>query len=111
MSSLLSTTVQTCPFAAPVEWHTVRTFVQLIQLLQVVILDCAGPFNVEQSEGDLVLGIWFGQEVFEGTPIGKADLARLSAICDPEENGILLALDLVLDGRITRQSMALESFV
>lgn len=60
MSLLLSPNVQRCPFAVPVERYTVYSFIELIQLFEVIKLDYPGTTNVEQSKGNLILGIRLG---------------------------------------------------
>lgn len=98
MSALLASTVQSRPFAVPVKWNAIRAFVHLIQLLQVLVFDCARSSYIEESERDLILGVWFRKEVFECTPIEEVELARTPSIGNSEKNRILFTFDLVLYG-------------
>jgi hypothetical protein len=80
MSSLPTTTVQGRPLTVPIKWQSIRAFVHLIQLLQVVIFDCARLVNIEEAESDFVFSIWFGKEVFKSSPIIKVDLPCIPSI-------------------------------
>lgn len=93
----LVSNVQLGPLAVPVKGDAVRALVQLAQAAEVLVLDTAGAVDVEQAEGNLVLGIRLGQQVVEGSPVGEADLAGGFAIGDTEEKAILLTLDLALE--------------
>jgi len=96
MSSLLAPTIQCRPLAVPVKGYTIRTLIQLIQLLEILVLDEASIIHIEKPERNLVLGIRFRKEVLEGTPVGEIDLARLPPVGDSEEDTVLFALDFVL---------------
>jgi hypothetical protein len=62
----------------------------------LVILDCALPIHVKETEGDIILGIWLRKKVFEGTPVLEVELPGVFPVSDTEENGILFAFNLVL---------------
>lgn len=96
MPPLLASTVQSRPFAVPIERYTIRALVQLIQLLQIVVFDSTRSIYIEKSKGDLVLCVWFRKEVFERAPVEEVEFSCLSPICDPEQNCILFTFDLVL---------------
>lgn len=93
---LVGANVQLGPFAVPVEGNVVRSLVELVQALEVVVLDDAGPVDVEQSEGDFVLGIGLEEEVLEDAPISQGNSAGALAVGDSKEDRVLLPLDLVL---------------
>ena len=88
--------VQLGPLAVPVEGDAVGALVELVQAAEVLILDGAEAVNVEQAEGDLVLGVGLAQQVLEVAPVGEGELALVCAVGDVEEDRVLLALDLVL---------------
>ena len=96
MPVFLSSDVQRRPFAIPVERYRLVSFVEVIELLEVVILDCSRTIFVEESESDFIFSVWFGQEIFEGCPIVQIDAASLSSICNAKKDRVLLSLDLVL---------------
>ena len=110
MSSLLAPTIQRRPLAVPVKGYTIRTLIQLIQLLQILVLDEASIIHVEEPERNLVLGIRFRKEVLEGAPVQEVDLARLPPVGDSEEDAVLFALDLVLWGPVNCCSLVSHSF-
>lgn len=68
-------------------------------LFEGVKVDEPGGGVGEETESDLVLGVWLGQEVVEGAPIGEGDATSLAAVCNGEQNSIVLAFDLVLQVR------------
>ena len=104
MSSLLASTIQVRPFTVPIKWYTIRAFIYLIQLLQVIIFDRTCAIDIEKAESNLIFGIGFRKEVLEGAPIKEVDFASISPVCDPEEYRILFAFDLMLYSQ-TCQSM------
>lgn len=97
MASCLVTDVQLGPLALPVEWDAVRTLVQLTKTPEVLVCNVACAANVEEAEGDLVLGIGLYQQIVIGSPIGDGELASALAVGDTEKETVLLALDLALE--------------
>lgn len=93
----LTTGVQLHPFAVPVKGYAVLPLVQLIQSLELIVFDRACVIDVEESESNLILGVWFRKEIFERCPVSKGDLARLLSVSDTKENCILLSFYLVLN--------------
>lgn len=96
MAGLGATSVQRGPFRVPIEGNALGTLVQVVQALDGIELDTTGSIEIEEAEGDLVLGVRLGEEVFEGGPVGDVQLASPASVCDVKEDAILLALDLVL---------------
>ena len=47
VSPLLPTTVQGCPLAVPIKRYAIRALVDLIQLLQIIVLDCPRTLDVK----------------------------------------------------------------
>lgn len=93
---LLAANVQLGPFALPVKRNAVGALVELIELSEVLVLDIAGSIDVEEAEGDLVLGVGLDQEVLKGGPLGEGNLAGTLTVGDAEQNSVLFALDFVL---------------
>lgn len=93
---LLRANVQCCPLGFPVERQAVFRLVRLPCVVEFVKVDVAGSFLVEEAENDLVLGVRFRKQVLENTPVVDVDLALLFAVCNLEQDAILVALDLVL---------------
>lgn len=96
MALLLATNVQLGPLAIPVEGDAVGALVQLIELPEVVIFDVAETVDVEEPEGDLVLGVGLCEDVLEVGPVRQGYPTLSGAVGDVEENRVLLALDLLL---------------
>ena len=96
MPVLLGANVQRGPAALPVEGQAVLGLVRLPCLVEVVEVDVAGAFLVEEAEDDLVLGVWLREQVLEDGPVVDVDLTLLVAVGDLEEDAILVPLDLVL---------------
>ena len=96
MAVFLSSVVQRCPFAIPVERYGVGAFIQVVQLLEIVIFYSPRTFLIEQAKCNLVLCIWLGQKIFEGGPISKRYSSGLSPVSDLEENRVLFSLNFVL---------------
>lgn len=88
--------IERCPVRVPVEWNGILGAVAGVCLFEGVEVDEPGGGVGEETESDLVLGVWLGQEVVEGAPIGEGDATSLAAVCNGEQNSIVLALDLVL---------------
>ena len=86
---LLPANVERSPLAVPVEREAVVTFVQVVQAEEVVELDASRALDIEEPEGDLVLGVWLRKEVLEDGPIVEGDSASVTPVGDAEENGIL----------------------
>lgn len=96
MPSLLPTNVQRRPLARPIERDTIRTFVEVVEPLKMIIFDSTGAVVVEESKSNLILGIRFGEEILEIPPVMKIDPPNFSSIGDSVENGILVPLDFML---------------
>ena len=96
MAVPFSPNVERCPFAIPIERYTVRSLIQAVQLLKVIVLDGASAIFVEETECDLILGVGLAKEVLEVAPVVDADLACLSPVGDPVEDGILFTFDFML---------------
>ena len=94
---LLAANVELSPFAVPVEGDIVGAFVELVEAAEIIILDVAGAVDVEESKGDFVLGVGFGEEVLKDGPIGEVDSSGALAIGNVEEDLVLVALDFVLE--------------
>ena len=108
MAVFLAANVQRCPFTIPVKWYRLFSFVEVVKCLEVIIFDDASTFLVKKAESDLILGIWFGQEVFKSSPIMDAYASSLSAICNMKKDGILLSADFVLQFRRAVSSISLD---
>ena len=108
MSALLSSEVERCPFTIPVEWYALTAFVEIVEFLEVIIFDCAGAFFIEESERNLVLGIWFRQEIFKRSPVMQCNFPRTSTVSNAKQDGILFSFYLVL---ILNSESAMELFV
>lgn len=65
-------------------------------IVKLVEIDIAGTLLVEEAENDLVLGVRFCEQVLEDTPVVYVDPALALAVCNLEQNAILVALDFVL---------------
>ena len=96
MTVLLGANVQSGPLGLPVEGQAFFCLVHLPCLVELVEVDVAGAFLVKEAEYDLVLGVWFRKQVLEDTPVMNVDLALPFAVCDLEQDAVLVALDLVL---------------
>jgi hypothetical protein len=88
--------VQGSPFRIPIERYTVTALVHIVYVLECIPLDCARSIQIEESESNLIFGIGFGQEVFEGRPVTEGDFTGSSLVGDSEEESIVFALDFVL---------------
>jgi hypothetical protein len=93
---LLAANVQLRPLAVPVKGDVVGALVELVQLAEVVVLDVPGAVDVEEAEGDLVLGVGFQEEVLKDAPVGDAQSSMALVVGDAEEDRVLLSLDFVL---------------
>ena len=82
MSVLLSSNIQRRPFTIPIERYAIAAFVEIVELLEVVVFDCASAFFVEESERNLILGIWFRQEIFKRSPVMQRNFSRSPSISD-----------------------------
>ena len=96
MSVFLVANIQSCPLSLPVEGQAVFCLVRLPCVVELVEVDVAGALLVEEAENDLVLGIRFREQILENTPVMDVDFPLLLAVCDLEEDAILVALDFVL---------------
>jgi hypothetical protein len=96
MSVLLGPDIQSCPLAFPVKGKALVCLVCLPCLVELVKVDVAGAFLVEEAEDDLVLGIGLREKVLEDGPVVDADLALPVAVGYGEQNAVLVALDFVL---------------
>lgn len=67
-----------------------------IFFLEGVEVDQAGLFVCEQLEGNIVFGVGLREEVVEDGPVVDVNAVLLATIGNGEEDGVLLALDLVL---------------
>lgn len=109
MTGLLPADIERRPFRVPVEGDAIRSFVEIVQFLEGLVLDRTGALDVEQAEGNLVLRIGLAEQVLEGGPVRDVYPARLSSIGDGEENAVLLALDFMLpwteNNRVSFQPM------
>jgi len=65
-------------------------------LVEVLEFNVSRPVLVEEAEDDLVLGIWFREEVLEDAPVCQTDSSGTGAVCNEEQNPILVSLDFVL---------------
>jgi hypothetical protein len=82
MSPFLPPTVQSRPFTIPIKRYAIWALIHLVQLLQVIVFDCARSLDIEKSKGDLVLGVWFRKEVLKGAPVENIELARVPLVCN-----------------------------
>jgi hypothetical protein len=96
VSVLLGANVQRGPLAVPVEGQAVFCLVGAPCVVELVKVDVAGALLVEEAEDDLVLCVGLGEQVLEDTPVVDVDLALALAVCDLEQDAILVALDFVL---------------
>jgi hypothetical protein len=92
----LAPDVQAGPLAVPVEGDGVGALVHLVEAAEVVILDGAEAVDVEEAEGDLVLGVGLAEQVLEEAIVGEGQATPVGAVGDVEQDRVLLALDLVL---------------
>lgn len=97
MLHLLPPRVEGSPFRAPVEGYAALSLVEIVQFLDCLMLDSAGAFDIEQAEGDLVLCVWFREEVLECSPIVQIDPPSSPPVRNPEQDPVLLAFYLVLN--------------
>ena len=88
--------VQLCPFRVPVERQTVGALVLVVYVLEVFKLDISGPVTIEETKGNVVLGVGLFEKVFKVAPVLQSDSADAFSIGDVEEERVLLAFDLVL---------------
>lgn len=98
MPVLLSSQVQGRPVAVPVEGDGIASLVARIDFFEGGEVHLTGRRVGEEAEGDFIFGVGFCKEVVEDTPVRESDTALVVAIGDVEQNGVLVALDLVLDG-------------
>ena len=92
----LAADVQARPLAVPVERDAVGALVELVEPAEVVIFYGAEALDVEEAEGDLILGIGLVEEVLEMGIVGQGQPALVGAVGDVEQDRVLLALDFVL---------------
>lgn len=104
LARLLHARVQPRPLAVPVEGDAIGAFVHLVQLLEVGVVDGPRAVDVEEAEGDFVLGVRFVKQVLERAPVADVHLAAAAAVGDMEEDAVLLPLDLVLQRMFVRGS-------
>lgn len=95
---LLSSQVQRRPVAVPIEGDGIAGLVARIDFLEGVEVHLTGRRVGEEAEGDFIFGVGFREKVVEDTPVRESDAALVVAIGDVEQNRVLVALDLVLDG-------------
>ena len=69
-----------------------------ILFLEGVEVDQAGFFVCEQLEGNIVFGVGLCEKVVEDGPVVDVNAILPATVGDGEEDGVLLALDLVLCG-------------
>jgi hypothetical protein len=93
---LLPAEVELCPGTVPVERNVVVLAVTSILFLERVEVDQAGLFVCEQLEGNIVFGVGLCKEVVEDRPVVDVNALLLVTIGNGEEDGVLLALNLVL---------------
>jgi len=67
-----------------------------ILFLERVEVDQAGLFVREQLEGNIVFGVGLCEKVVEDGPVVDVNAVLLATIGNGKEDGVLLALDLVL---------------
>lgn len=96
MAALTPARVQRSPCGVPVKRNALLGSRLAEQALHILPLDGACPLDVEQAEGNLVLGIGLSEEVLERGPVAKGQSTRLSRIGNLEEDRVLIPLDLVL---------------
>ena len=96
MAVFLAANVEGSPFAVPVEGDRLPAFILIVQLLKMLVLDDARAVFVKEAEGNFILGVGLGEQVFEGAPIVDVDLTFSLAIGDAEEDCVLFAFDFVL---------------
>lgn len=65
-------------------------------VVELVEVDVASAILVEEAEDDLVLGVGFREQVLEDTPIVDIDSSLPLAVCNLEQDAVLVALDFVL---------------
>jgi hypothetical protein len=92
----LAADVELRPLAVPVERDAVLPLVELVEPAEVFIFYGAQAVDVEQAEGNLVLGIGLAEDVLKVSPVGKGELALVRPVGDVEQDRVLLPLDLVL---------------
>lgn len=68
----------------------------MVQLLKIIVFDGPGTIFVEETERDLILGVWFGNEVLKRGPVLNADSSEVSTIGNVKENSILITTDFML---------------
>lgn len=86
---LCAAQVQLGPFAVPIEGDAVGSFVELVYTLKLVKLDITKAFDIEESEGDLVLGVRLVEQVFEVQPVCLGNLSFALAIGYFEQDAVL----------------------
>ena len=92
----LAADVQAGPLAVPVKRNAVGALVELVEPAEVVIFYGAEALDVEEAEGDLILGIGLVEDVLEVAIVGQGQPALVCAVGDVEQDRVLLALDFVL---------------
>lgn len=88
--------IELCPLTIPIEGDGLGSLVLLIQAAEVFVFDTSDTLDIEKTECDLILCIWLDQEVFEGRPVAKRDLASPCAVGDIEKETILFPFDFRL---------------
>jgi hypothetical protein len=96
MSLVPASDIQLRPFRIPVEGQTVGTLVLVVNVLEVFKLDISGPVTIEETEGDVVLGVRLLEEILKVAPVLQSDTADAFPIGDQEKERVLLSFDLVL---------------
>lgn len=82
--------------AVPVEGTAALSLIQLIEPAEVLVLYSTKAFNTKESEIDLVFGVRLVEEIFEIDSVLHGNTALARAVCNLEEEAILVALDLVV---------------
>jgi hypothetical protein len=96
MSLVATAGVQRGPLGIPVERQSIVILVEVVELLELWELDGTGTPDIEETEGNLVLGIGLGKKVFKVGPVSEADTASSATVGNTEEEAILLSFDFML---------------
>lgn len=67
-----------------------------VLLFEGVEVDQTGLFVCKQPEGNIVFGVGFCEKVVEDGPVVDVNAVLPATVGNGEEDGVLLALDLVL---------------
>jgi hypothetical protein len=96
---LLTSYIELGPLAVPVERDAVWSLIELIELPEIVVLHSVEAVDVEQPEGNIILGIGLLENVLEVGPVREGNSALADSIGNLEQYRILFTLDLVLFAR------------